>query len=56
MSLLTRLDKLEARWDAFAGRNGVVLILPVKLDSGRPEGSKVVIRIDGNRRLRKNGF
>jgi|SRR5271157_1295845 len=44
MSLSSRLDKLEARVDASAGRDGVVLILPVKDDSGYPEGSVVVIR------------
>ncbi len=44
MSLSSRLHKLEARGDASAGRDGVVLILPVKDDSGYPEGSVVVIR------------
>src|SRR5208283_3898943 len=44
MSLSSRLDRLEAREDASAGRDGVVIKVPVKQDSGHPEGSVVVIR------------
>ncbi len=35
---------LEARGNASAGRDGVVIIMPCKEDSGHPEGSMVVIR------------
>jgi|SRR5208337_3213568 len=44
MSLSSRLDKLEARGDASAGSDGRVIIMPVKHDSGHPEGSVEVIR------------
>jgi hypothetical protein len=51
MSLSSRLDRLEARGDAFVGRDGVVLILPCKNDSGYPECSWQVIRPDWDVRM-----